>query len=347
MKKDRMPIESFLNLVRKSGLVEGATLDRLLADLKSTAADAGRLDADFVANKLIEAGLLTRWQCDRLLEARFKGFFLKKYKLLDLIGTGDMSSVYLAEHTLMARQVAVKILPRNRVEDGAYLARFYREAFAIAQLDHNNIVRVYDIDNLDRTHFIVMEYIVGRNLQQIVGAEGPLDYLRAADYLRQTANGLAHAHKAGLIHRDVKPANLLVDSKGIVKVLDLGVVRFAEDDSASLTLASAEIVLGTADYLAPEQAIDSHTVDHRADIYSLGCTMYFLLTGRPPFTEGTLPQRLMQHQKQLPRGIREFRPDAPFELVIICGKMMAKRPEERYQTMFEVSQALNSWLAKG
>jgi eukaryotic-like serine/threonine-protein kinase len=341
----KMNSDAFLDLVRKSGLVEGEALGRILADLKSTAGDAALTDTDFVSKKLIDAGLITRWQCDRLLEGRHKGFFLKKYKLLDLLGTGGMSSVYLAEHTLMQRRVAIKILPKNRVEDTSYLARFHREALAAAQLDHKNIVRAYDIDNQDKTHFFVMEYVEGRDLQQIVKTEGPLDYIPAADYIRQAAEGLAHAHKAGLIHRDVKPANLLVDRKGVVKVLDLGLARFTEEDKASLTVAFDENVLGTADYLAPEQAIDSHGVDHRADIYALGCTMYFLLTGRPPFPEGTLPQRLMQHQKQMPASIRDFRPDVPIELVDICMKMIAKKPDQRYQTMFDVARWLNSWLA--
>jgi eukaryotic-like serine/threonine-protein kinase len=337
--------ETFLELVRKSGLVEGEPLGRMLAELQSTAGDDALTDVDFVSKKFVDAGLLTRWQCERLLEGRHKGFFLKKYKLLDEIGRGGMSSVYLAEHTLMQRRVAIKILPKNRVEDTSYLARFHREALAAAQLDHKNIVRAYDIDNLDKTHFFVMEYVEGRDLQQIVKAEGPLDYIPAAEYIRQAAEGLAHAHKNGLIHRDVKPANLLVDRKGVVKVLDLGLARFAEEDKASLTVAFDENVLGTADYLAPEQAIDSHGVDLRADIYSLGCTMYFLLTARPPFPEGTLPQRLMQHQKQMPQSIRDFRPDVPVELVDICMKMIAKKPDQRYQTMFDVARWLNSWLA--
>jgi eukaryotic-like serine/threonine-protein kinase len=340
----KMTADAFLELVRKSGLVEGEALGRILAELQSTAGDAALADTDFVSKKLVDAGLLTRWQCDRILEGRHKGFFLKKYKLLDLLGTGGMSSVYLAEHTLMQRRVAIKILPKNRVEDTSYLARFHREALAAAQLDHKNIVRAYDIDNQDKVHFFVMEYVEGRDLQQIVKEEGPLDYIPAAEYIRQAAEGLAHAHKNGLIHRDVKPANLLVDRKGVVKVLDLGLARFAEEDKASLTVAFDENVLGTADYLAPEQAIDSHGVDHRADVYSLGCTLYFLLTGHPPFPEGTLPQRLMQHQKQMPPSIRDSRADAPIELVDICMKMIAKKPDQRYQSMFDVARVLNSWL---
>jgi len=181
-------------------------------------------------------------------------------------------------------------------------------------------------------------------LQAIVRQRGPLDPLTAAEYIRQAALGLHHAHQAGLIHRDVKPANLLVDKNGTVKILDLGLARFTGEDQASLTLAYDENVLGTADYLAPEQAINSHGVDARADIYSLGCTLYYLLTGHPPFPEGTLPQRLMAHQKQPPPSIKKERPDVPDDLIRICMRMMAKKPAARYQTMAEVADALAEWL---
>ena len=190
-----------------------------------------------------------------------------------------------------------------------------------------------------------MEYIEGRDLQQMVKSDGPMDYLIAAEFIRQAAEGLEHAHRAGLIHRDVKPANLLVDQKKVVKVLDLGLARFTGDEHASLTVAFDENVLGTADYLAPEQALDSHGVDGRADIYSLGCSLYFLLTGHPPFPDGTLPQRLMMHQKQPPPSILKDRPDAPQDLIDICLKMMVKKPDQRYQSMAEISQALADWLA--
>ena len=192
---------------------------------------------------------------------------------------------------------------------------------------------------------MVMEYVDGRDLQQTVKRSGRLGYAAAADYIRQAAEGLGHAHSHGLIHRDVKPANLLVDQKSMVKVLDLGLARFTDDERASLTVQYDENVLGTADYLAPEQAIDSHGVDGRADIYSLGCALYFLLTGHPPFPDGTLPQRLMAHQKQQPPPIAKERPDVPADLVAICTKMMAKRPADRYQSMAEVADALRRWLA--
>ena len=335
-------VEGFIDLVRRSGLVEEDQFTAVLQDL--TPSSEGESDVDLLANRVVESGLITRWQADKLLEGRHKGFFLGKYKLLDLLGSGGMSHVYLAEHVLMQRRVAIKVLPKNRVEDSSYLARFHREAQAAAALDHPNIVRAYDVDNDGNNHYIVMEYVEGRDLQHIVKDDGPLDYVTAADYTRQAAEGLAHAHGAGLIHRDVKPANLLVNRKKVVKVLDLGLARFTGEDKASLTVAYDENVLGTADYLAPEQALDSHGVDARADIYSLGCSLYYALTGHPPFAEGTLPQRLMMHQKQLPPSIFKDRPDAPEDLVDICLKMMAKKPDQRYQSMGEIAQVLTDWL---
>jgi len=336
--------DKFLDMVRRSGLVDRERLARVQADLKGPAGDVTVVDEKRLAVKLVDEALLTPWQRDNLLQGRYKGFFIKKYKLLDHLGTGGMSSVYLAEHTLMRRRVAIKVLPKSRVKDSSYLGRFHREARAAAALDHRNIVRAYDVDNEGDVHFFVMEYVEGCDLQTSVKKEGPLDYVRAADYVRQAAEGLDHAHRAGLVHRDVKPANLLVDRQNVVKVLDLGLAKFAEEGRASLTVAYDENVLGTADYLAPEQAINSHGVDARADIYSLGCSFYFLLTGQPPFAEGTLPQRLLMHQKVPPPDIRLKRPDAPEDLLEICLRMMAKKPAARFQSAREVADALADWL---
>src|SRR5574340_843548 len=259
-------VDSFLGKLRQSGLVENDQLDAALLELKRQAQGKPLYDTDGVARGLIDAGLITPWQCGKLLDGRHKGFFLGKYKLLDHLGTGGMSSVYLAEHVLMQRRVAIKVLPKNRIEDSSYLARFHREAQAASKLDHRNIVRAYDVDNDGDVHYLVMEYVEGRDLQAMVKQDGPLGYAAAADYMRQAAEGLGHAHDAGLIHRDVKPANLLVDQRNVVKVLDLGLARFTDEDRASLTVAYDENVLGTADYLAPEQAVNSHGVDARADI---------------------------------------------------------------------------------
>ncbi len=341
----KLKVDAFFDLLQQSGLVEKGRLNAVLLKLKEESAGQPITDADSVANRLVEASLITRWQADKLLEGRHKGFFLGKYKLLNHLGTGGMSSVYLAEHVLMQRRVAIKVLPKNRVEDSSYLARFHREAQAAAALDHRNIVRAYDVDDDGGNHYLVMEYVEGRDLQHIVKEDGPMDYAVAAEYIRQAAEGLAHAHQAGLIHRDVKPANLLVDQKNVVKVLDLGLARFTDEDKISLTVAYDENVLGTADYLAPEQALDSHGVDARADIYGLGCSLYYLLTGHPPFPGGTLPQRLMMHQKQPPPSIYLDRPDAPPDLIDICAKMMAKKTDQRYQSAAEVAKVLAQWLA--
>jgi serine/threonine protein kinase len=297
-----------------------------------------------LADFLIDEGLVTEWHTEKLLEGKYKGFFLGKYRLLGHLGTGGMSSVYLAEHVLMQRRVAIKVLPKSRVDDSSYLGRFRLEAKAAAQLDHPNIVRAYDIDDENGTHYLVMEYVPGRDLQQMVKDDGLPALDKAVNYVAQAAEGLDHAHANGLIHRDIKPANLLVDEKGVVKILDMGLARFDNDDAASLTIAHEENVLGTADYLSPEQARNSHEVDARADIYSLGCTLYFVLTGHAPFPEGTLAQRIAKHQTEMPQDVRQDRPDCPTSLVNICKKMMLKKPENRFQSAREVADVLHHWL---
>ncbi len=341
-----MTVEKFVDLLKRSKLIEHIDqLAKVLAEIKVELGGKFPDDAKELADLLIAREVITPWQSEKLLEGRHKGFFLGKYKLLGHIGSGGMSMVYRAAHVLMHRQAAIKVLPRARVEDSSYLARFYQEAQAAARLDDRNIVRIYDVDNDGDIHYIVMEYVDGPDLQKLVKADGPLDYETAANYIAQGAIGLEHAHQAGLIHRDVKPANFLVDDKGVVKILDMGLARFVDDDKASLTVAHEENVLGTADYLAPEQALDSHSVDERADIYGLGCTLYFLLTAHPPFPEGTLPQRLMMHQTKAPARIEIDRPDAPKELVAICERMMAKSPDARPQKAADVASLLIDWLA--
>ena len=276
--------KQFLECVRRSRLVDEETLNTALKKLQADGVDLG--DAEQIAKALTKAGVLTEWHCGKLLEKKYKGFFLGKYKLLSHIGTGGMSSVYLAEHTLMHRKRAIKVLPRSRVGDSSYLARFHREAQATASLDHPNVVRAYDVDNEGDMHYLVMEYVLGRDLLSIVTDEGPLEPRIAIQYMMQACEGLGHAHKQGLIHRDVKPANFLLDENETVKILDLGLALFSEDVNTSLTIAHNENVLGTADYLAPEQALNSHDVDTRADIYGLGCTLYFVFDGTPAVQRG-------------------------------------------------------------
>ncbi len=336
--------QSFLDFVRRSQLVEEDRLDKFLVDYRK--ANGGKLPErqEALSEAMIEAGLITDWQADKLLAGKHKGFILGKYKLLRHLGKGGMSQVYLAEHILMRVKRAIKVLPQNRVDDSTYLDRFRIEARAAAKLDDPNIVRAYDIDNDGKTHYLVMEFVDGKDLHVLVKESGSLSYDTAADYIAQVARGLAHAHDMGLVHRDIKPANCLVDKNHTVKLLDMGLARLI-DDEESLTLDNNENVLGTADYLAPEQALNSHQADSRADIYSLGCTLYYLLTGHPPFPEGSIAERLLKHQRDAPPSILKDRPDAPPTLVHICERMMAKNAAERQQSANEVAKSLTEWLA--
>ena len=338
--------DKVLELIEKSKLVDPAAFDAH-RELLAAKSDINQLQDPVALCKSFEdAGLLTRWQSEKILQGKYKGFFLGKHKLLGHIGTGGMSSVYLGEHIVLKHRRAVKVLPKSKLGKTSYLERFQREAKAIASLSHPNIVRAYDIDHEKDTHYIVMEYIEGVDLQILVKKHGPLPYALVADYIAQAARGLQHAHDQGLIHRDVKPANFLINTQGVIKVLDLGLALFQDQDDASLTIEYNDKVLGTADYLAPEQALNSHTVDNRADIYGLGCTMYFLLTGHPPFPEGSISSRIIKHQNTMPADIRVDRPDCPGQLDGICVKMMQKDPKYRYQDCNQVAHALETWLAQ-
>jgi serine/threonine-protein kinase len=330
--------ERLVTMIAKSNLVDENTLERFLQKVRSKC--GGKLPSSprKLATAFQRAGLLTEWHIEKIFAGKYRGFFLGKYKLLGHIGTGGMSSVYLAEHVGLHDKRAIKVLPKKRVHDASYLARFKLEAQAIASLNHPNIVLAHDIDNEGDTHFIVMEYVDGLDLQMLVRRDGPLDFSTAADLVSQAARGLDHAHQRGVIHRDVKPANLLIDQDGRVRLLDMGLALMESEADHSLTVANNENVLGTADYLAPEQAVNSHKVDHRVDIYGLGCTLYYLLTGRPPFNDGTLAQRIIKHQNEMPRSIRELRPDCPGELEGMCVKMLQKDPKYRYQTAKEVAE---------
>ncbi len=331
--------DEFLELVRKSGVADEKRLSAYLAKLRA----AGPVPPEpaKVAGLLVRDGLLTHFQAEQVLQGKWRRFTIGKYKVLERLGAGGMGSVYLCEHKLMRRRVAVKVLPTAKADDPSSLERFYREARAVAALDHPNIVRAYDIDQDDKLHFLVMEYVDGSSLQEIIKKAGPMDVTRAAHYMRQSALGLQHAHEsAGLVHRDIKPGNILVDRTGTVKILDMGLARFFHDEEDILTKKYDENVLGTADYLAPEQALDSHGVDIRADIYSLGATFYFCLTGRTPFTEGTVAQKLIWHQTRQPKPIKQTRPEVPDELAALIERMMSKDPAQRPQTPQEVADAL-------
>jgi serine/threonine protein kinase len=334
----------FLNVLRASRLVDDSKLEAALREL-----DLATVSADDIAARLSELELLTSWHARQLLKGRFKGYRLGKYLLLDELGCGGMAKVFLARHETLRNLVAIKVLSLARMQKESMLLRFLREARAAAQISHANIVRVFDVDEQEGRHYLVMEYIRGRSVQDLVDEEGPLSFERAARFTLHAAEGLTCAHRAGLIHRDVKPANLLVEDGKTAKLSDFGLARAGaeeEDDKPSLTMQHDERVLGTADYIAPEQAINSHRVDARADQYSLGCTLYYMLTGQPPFPTGRIVERLTKHCTQEPEGVRTFRPDVPEELLQIVHKLTRKKPEERYPIMQEVADALTRFLAR-
>jgi len=338
--------DRFLELVKKSQLAEPEKIESAIKKIGDS--HGGKLPSDVIelAKLLQREKIITAWHTEKLLQGKYKGFFLGKYKLLGHIGSGGMSSVYLAEHMKMHDYRAIKVLPPSKLSKSSYLARFQQEAKAIASLNHPNIVRAYDIDNQGDTHYIVMEFVDGEDLQTIVKKNGPIAFELVANYVAQAARGLQHAHDSGLIHRDVKPANVLIRKDGRVKLLDLGLALFTDEDKASLTIDHNDKVLGTADYLAPEQALNSHSVDHRADLYGLGCTMYYMLTGNPPFPEGSIAQRIAKHQKIMPTEIRKLRPQCPGELEGICWKLLQKEPKYRYANAAQTAEVLESWLAK-
>ena len=333
----------FLDLVKRSNVMEVRSLDSYLQKVAARPEPPGT--PKLLAQEMIRDGMLTALQAGLLLKGKWRNFIISgKYKLLEHLGTGGMGSVYLCEHVLMRRKVALKVLPSDRINDPVVLERFYREARAVAALDHRNIVRAHDIDRDGELHFLVLEFVDGSSLQHLIERFGPMSVSRAVSIVRQAADGLQHAYQAGLIHRDIKPGNLLVDRTGVVKILDLGLARFFEDDNAGLTRKhNMQHVLGTADYLAPEQALDSSTVDIRGDLYSLGVTFYFALTAKSPYKDGSVSQKLMWHQLSQPTPISEYRPDVPKKLAAIIEILLAKDPTQRLQTPAELVEALAPW----
>ena len=332
-------IPDFLEVIKKSGLVPDDGLAAELGRLRGTPGAPQTVDG--LAAAFVDSGLLTRFQSKQVKLGRYKRFEVAgKYRLLELLGVGGMGAVYLCEHIFMKRLVALKVLPVEKLADPSALLRFYREARAVAALDHPNIVRAYDIDKFEQMHFLVMEYVDGVSIQEVVARHGPLDPYRAANYAAQSAHGLHHAHQLGMVHRDIKPGNLLLERTGFVKILDMGLARFFDQKNDNVTEKfDNNCVLGTADYLAPEQAV-SNVVDIRADIYALGGTFYYMLTGQSPFPDGTIAAKLLSHQREVPRPVREFRGDVPEDLIAILERMMHKDPEERYQTPEGLHEAL-------
>lgn len=344
----RIDREAFLANLRKSNLLAPERYDAVVAELPDTERSLS------LARALVKRGVLTKFQAEMLLAGRTGGFTLGQYRVLDQLGRGGMGRVFKAIHQTMNRVVALKVVSSRLLKTDKAQKMFQREVRAAARLLHPNIVTAYDANQIGERHYMVMEFVDGPNLEQLVRDKGPLSVGQACDFIRQAAMGLQYAHEMGMVHRDIKPANLLVqpvvvDGKAtrcVVKILDFGLARLQDSnqaDGGSLEgsiVTEQNTVMGTPDYLSPEQAHCLHTVDIRSDLYSLGCSMYYLLTGQLPFPDGTTLEKLMRHSTEEATPIEKLRPEVPPVVANIVRRLMAKKPEERHQTPAELAAAL-------
>ncbi len=335
-------VADFAALLAQLHLLEPAQLEVIATQLQSQFPEPRAL-----AGELLHRDWLTPFQVNQLFKGQGEDLLLGSYVLLKRLGEGGMGEVYQARNWKLGKIVAVKLIRKERLSSSNLLRRFQREVRAVAQLNHPNVVHAYDCDEADGKHFLVLEYVDGIDLSCFVKRHGPLPVALACDCIRQAALGLQHAFENGLVHRDIKPHNLLLTGtegsgmpkRPVVKILDMGLARLSQEtdeDAKTTTMTQEGTVMGTVDYMAPEQAMDAHSADTRADLYSLGCTFYFLLTGQVPFPGGSAMEKLLKHQSQQPRPVEELRPDTPSVVAAILNKLMAKRPEDRYQTPAEV-----------
>lgn len=347
-KPARMDAQEFQEHIVTSGLMDREELDRALQNLWPTDR------AKKVARHLVELGKLTKFQAEKLLSGRTDGFQLGQYRILDDLGRGGMGRVYKAVHQSMGRFVALKVLAPDLMKTDRARELFRREVRAAARLTHPNIVTSYDAhtgEQIDQRCYLVMEYVDGPNLSQLVREQGPLPIEQACEYIRQAAVGLDHAHSLGLIHRDVKPSNLLVQQSASgpqVKILDFGLALVTAGDGTGgeEAVGAVQTVLGTPDYVSPEQARNQYGVDGRSDLYSLGCTFYYLLTGETPFTGGTSLEKIVKHGSEAPVAVQSKRPDVPEAVAAIVHKLLAKNPKWRYQKAGELATELATVVGK-
>jgi serine/threonine protein kinase len=329
-------IDDLIEALQRSDLLSPSRMDALVMNLR-----VGFVDPTALAEDLVLKRWLTMYQARELFRGRTRGLYLSKYLLLERLGAGGMAVIFKARHRKLDRVDALKVLRPDRLSDPRVLPCFLREAEAAARLNHPNVITVYDAGAESERYFLAMEYVEGTDLEHLVKRQGPLPISRACDSARQAALGIQHAHDKGLIHRDVKPSNLLVNGEGVVKVGDLGMAllpRFAHSTSAT-----KRTIMGTPDYLSPEQAVDPWKVDCRADIYGLGCTLYFLLAGRPPFAGGSAEDKVRRHRKSMPTRLDHLRNEVPADLVELVEQTLAKKPADRPQTLLEVAAALATW----
>jgi serine/threonine protein kinase len=332
------PTAAFFANLRASGLLQQAQLQELWAWVSAT-----RPDVQGLAKEISKRGWLTAFQIKEIFRGRGRDLMLGPYVFQELLGEGGMGRVYKAQHSRLGVVRAVKVIRKEKLKHPAAEPRFLQEVAALAKMEHPNVVRVYNADQIGDTHYYEMELIDGTDLTKIVKAQGPLSVSDACEYIRQGALGLQHAFEKGLVHRDIKPSNLILSRKGrVVKLVDLGLARLTEADPADEMgrITQEGFVIGTPDFLAPEQARNPMDVDIRADIYALGGTLYYLLTGKVPFDGLNPTEKLLKHCTEPPPSLRALRPDAPPQVEQIIHWCMAKQPEARPQTPLQLAMAL-------
>lgn len=353
-----------MSVVSTGALIDALRLHRILP--QERLAEAARLaghrlgDARELGRRLVQLGWLTVYQINEILAGRAPQLIVGPYLILERLGKGGLSQVFQARHLDNDWLVALKVLNPEALGDPTGRRQFLREMEAMAWLDHVNVVGFIDVDQAGTSFYFAMEYVAGIDLGKAVALSGPLPVRHACEYVRQAALGLQHALEHNLVHRDIKPVNLLLTHelvpgpprptgpriltrRPLVKILDWGLADLRFPRHPRLAQALADLgsgLIGTPDYMAPEQARDCRSVDIRGDIYSLGCTLYFLLTGQPPFPDGKLMEKILQHQQAKPRPITDFRGDVPPDLRAIMERMMAKDPADRYRTPAAVALAL-------
>lgn len=354
-------VESLCNLLKRSRLFQARDIRAMYQHWRRYQSMSIPGEVKLFLKWMVINRYVTNYQAQQLTVGRTDQFFLNHYKLLDLIGTGQMAGIFKATHTL-GHVVAIKVVPASKSRDPLLLARFQREGRMAVRLKHPNVVRTYHLGRAGGRHYLVMEHLEGETLENVLKRRGKLPFAEGVRLVHQALQGLQHIHEQKLVHRDLKPANLMLvplpppsapdnTLHATLKILDIGLGRELFDESEAsgedaMRLTTDGMILGTSDYMAPEQARDSHHVDVRADIYSLGCVLYHLLAGQSPFAGSDPIQQLIRHASEPPKPIRQHEPSVPEGLQAILNRMLAKSPDQRYATPAQAAQALQAFLDK-
>jgi len=334
-------VDTFLKTVLRSGVLDREQLKTGF----QTVPNGQRHDPRAVAEHFIKTGKLSRFQAVKLLAGTAKGLLLGPYQVLAPVGRGGMAAVYLARDSRNQQLVALKVLPPQKDDrQDRLLARFRREMDLCRLVTHRHIARTFEVGVKQGVYYIAMEFIPGSDLSKLVRRDGPLEVPRAARLFAEVASGLQHAHEQGLVHRDLKPSNIRVTTHDHAKVLDLGLALLEGEQTADREVVGGDgYIVGSMDYIAPEQTFDACAVDGRADIYALGCSLYFSLTGQPPFPGGTSKDKILRHRNEEPEPLLDRNGQVPAKFAQLVHRMMAKDPQKRFASVELVRQELLAW----